>query len=128
MSIERCKLTIIFLALMSVGLVVLAPRASAINPDDALNEQLSAALRYHGFTGRVGSSLEQRLGRKIDNQLQYSVSLTCRQNIAGWATPVGLFQSVFNVEGLTGERREIDDHVGALGHAESHTFHIHRIW
>ena len=69
MSIERCKLTIIFLALMSVGLVVLAPGASAINPDDALNEQLSAALRYHGFTGRVGSSLEQRLGRKIDNQL-----------------------------------------------------------
>jgi len=69
MSIERCKLTIIFLALMSVGLVVLAPRASANNPDDALNEQLSAALRYHGFTGRVGSSLEQRLGRKIDNQL-----------------------------------------------------------
>ena len=68
MSIERCKLTIIFLALMSVGLVVLAPGASAINPDDALNEQLSAALRYHGFTGRVGSSLEQRLGRKIDNQ------------------------------------------------------------
>ena len=69
MSIERCKLTIIFLALMSVGVVVLSPRASANNPDDALNEQLSAALRYHGFTGRVGSSLEQRLGRKIDNQL-----------------------------------------------------------
>jgi cytochrome c peroxidase len=69
MSIERCKLTIIFLALICVGLVVLAPGASALNPDDALNEQLSAALRYHGFTGRVGSSLEQRLGRKIDNQL-----------------------------------------------------------
>ena len=69
MSIERCKLTIIFLALMSVGVVVLSPRASANNPDDALNEQLSAALRYHGFTGRVGSSLEQRLGWKIDNQL-----------------------------------------------------------
>jgi cytochrome c peroxidase len=34
-----------------------------------LDEQLSAVLSQHSFTGRVGSSLEQRLGRKIDNRL-----------------------------------------------------------
>ena len=69
MCIHRCKLTILLLALVSVGVVVLTPRASATVADDALNEELSAILSYHGFTGRVGLSLEQRLGRKIDNQL-----------------------------------------------------------
>ena len=54
---------------MCVGVVVLTPRASATATDVALNEQLSAVLRQHEFTGRVGLSLEQRLGRKIDNQL-----------------------------------------------------------
>ena len=69
MSIQRCKLTIVFLALISVGVVVLH-RASASNGDaNVLNEQLAAVLNQHGFTGRVGSTLEQRLGRKIDNQL-----------------------------------------------------------
>jgi len=65
MSIQTYKL----LALIAVALVVLTPTASAISGDDALNEQVTAVLRQHGFTGRVGSSLEQRLGRKIDNQL-----------------------------------------------------------
>ena len=69
MCIQRCKLTIVLLALMCVGVVVLTPRASATATDVALNEQLSAVLRQHEFTGRVGLSLEQRLGRKIDNQL-----------------------------------------------------------
>src|SRR6185503_16044890 len=65
MSIQTYKL----LALIVVALVVLTPTASAISGDDALNEQVTAVLRQHGFTGRVGSSLEERLGRKIDNQL-----------------------------------------------------------
>jgi cytochrome c peroxidase len=69
MCIHRCKLTIVLLAFVSVGVVVLTPRASATSTEDALNEQLIAILSYHGFTGRVGLSLEQRLGRKIDNQL-----------------------------------------------------------
>ena len=67
MYIQQCKLAIAFLALTCVGVIVLAPRASA--QDDGLNERLSALLSSHGFTGRVGSSLEQRLGRKVDNQL-----------------------------------------------------------
>ena len=70
MNIQQCKLTIVFLALISVGVVVLTPRTSASSSDDAaLNEQLSSVLSQHGFTGSVGLSLEQRLGRKIDNQL-----------------------------------------------------------
>jgi cytochrome c peroxidase len=69
MSIQQCKLAIAFLALMSVGVVALTPGTSASSGDDALNEQLSALLRQHEFSGRVGLSLEQRLGRKIDKQL-----------------------------------------------------------
>ncbi len=62
------KLTIALLALIAAALV-LAPGTSATSADDALNEQLLAVLRQHEFTGRVGFSVEQRLGRKIDTQL-----------------------------------------------------------
>src|ERR1044072_7673568 len=69
MRIREWKPVTIILGLMCVGVVVLAPGSSATNAGDFLNEQLAAVLRQHGFTGRVGLSLEQRLGRKIDNQL-----------------------------------------------------------
>ena len=59
------RLTMLLLALTALGVVVLTPGTSA----SSLNEQLSAVLTQHGFTGRVGLSLEQRLGRKIDNRL-----------------------------------------------------------
>jgi len=36
---------------------------------ETLDQQLIAMLDEHGFTGRVESTLEQRLGRKLDNQL-----------------------------------------------------------
>ena len=65
----RIRLSIFILALMCAGVVVLSPGASATSTDHVLNDQLSALLDQHGFTGRVGLSLEQRLGRKIDNQL-----------------------------------------------------------
>lgn len=69
MSIQQCKMVIILLALVAVAVVVVTPRTSANGVDSALNDELSAVLSQHGFTGRVGLSLEQRLGRKIDNQL-----------------------------------------------------------
>ncbi|MGH9908941.1 MAG: cytochrome-c peroxidase [Pyrinomonadaceae bacterium] len=69
MSIQQYKMVIILLALVAVAVVVLTPRTSASGPDGELNDQLSTLLSQHGFTGRVGLSLEQRLGRKIDNQL-----------------------------------------------------------
>jgi cytochrome c peroxidase len=34
-----------------------------------LDEQLSSVLTQHGFTGRIQSTLEERLGRRVDNQL-----------------------------------------------------------
>ena len=69
MNTQHCKLTIIVLVLISVGAVVLTTRTSASSSDDFLNEQLSTILSQQGFTGRVGLSLEQKLGRKIDNPL-----------------------------------------------------------
>ena len=69
MRIRQHRLSIVIVALMCICVVVLSPGASATSTDDVLNEQLSAMLSHHGFTGRVGLSLEQRLGRKIDNQL-----------------------------------------------------------
>jgi cytochrome c peroxidase len=65
MSVQQYKL----LALMFIGVLVLTPSTSASSGDDTLNEQLTAVLKQHVFTGRVGLSLEQRLGRKVDNQL-----------------------------------------------------------
>jgi cytochrome c peroxidase len=69
MTIQQCKLVMAFLTLMSVGGFVLTPRTSASGGDDALDDQLTAVLKQHLFTGKVGLSLEQRLGRKVDNQL-----------------------------------------------------------
>jgi len=68
-SIRQRKLTIAVLALIAVGVVVITPRTSASSSDHFLDEQLTAVLIQRGFTGRVGSSVERRLGRKIDNQL-----------------------------------------------------------
>ena len=34
-----------------------------------LDQQLAAILAKHDFTGRIESTLERRLGRKLDNQL-----------------------------------------------------------
>jgi cytochrome c peroxidase len=83
MNIQQCKLAIVFLALMSVGVVVLTPGTSANSGDDTLNEQLLAVLRQHEFTGRVGLSLEQRLGRKIDQQLAHLGRLAFHDSLLG---------------------------------------------
>jgi cytochrome c peroxidase len=69
MRIQQWKPATMILAVICVGVIFLAPGASATNDNDALNEQLAAVLRQHEFTGRVGLSLEERLGRKIDKQL-----------------------------------------------------------
>jgi cytochrome c peroxidase len=49
-------------------LFVFAARGSAKN-DDTLDQQLDAALKQAGFTGKVASTLEQRLGRHLNNDL-----------------------------------------------------------
>lgn len=82
MSIQHCKLTVVLLAVTAFGAVVLTPGTSATS-GDTLNEQLSALLRQHGFTGRVGLSLEQRLGRKIDNRLANLGRLAFHDSLLG---------------------------------------------
>jgi cytochrome c peroxidase len=61
-------MTIILLAVIAGGVVTLTPGTSA-SRDASLDDRLSAALAAHGFTGRVGFTLERRLGRKIDKKL-----------------------------------------------------------
>jgi cytochrome c peroxidase len=68
MSIQHCKMLIILLALIAGSVLILTPATSATR-DTSLDDQLSAVLAAHGFTGRVGSTLERRLGRKIDQKL-----------------------------------------------------------
>jgi cytochrome c peroxidase len=68
MIIRQCKI-ILWLVLVVGGAMLLTQTTSANGGDTLLDDQLSAVLIQHGFSGRVGSSLEQRLGRKVDNQL-----------------------------------------------------------
>jgi len=60
--------TTALLVLLMIVAGTLITRGTKAKSND-LDDELSAALNRHGFTGRIGSSLEQRLGRKIDNQL-----------------------------------------------------------
>jgi len=108
MSTPLWKLTIAFLALICVGVVVLTPGVSAeicrgvrpwaslcshslsgaptngrLGQPDPLDDQLSAVLNHYGFTGRIGSSLEQRLGRKIDSQLAELGRLAFHDSLLG---------------------------------------------
>jgi cytochrome c peroxidase len=64
------KLILLFLIVVSLVCIfsTVSPNTSASN-SDPLDQQLSSALSDHGFTGRIESTLEQRLGRKLDNQL-----------------------------------------------------------
>ena len=43
--------------------------ALAAGPSSSLDDELSSVLRRAGFTGTVGASIEQRLGRPIDPTL-----------------------------------------------------------
>src|SRR3989440_9710752 len=69
MSIRLGKMMVLVMALVVGGAMFLTQRISASGGDNVLDDQLSMALSHHGFTGTVGSSMEQRLGRRIDNQL-----------------------------------------------------------
>jgi len=67
MTSRQMKTTALLVLLMIVA-GTLVTRGTKAKSND-LDDGLSAVLNRHGFTGRIGSSLEQRLGRKIDNQL-----------------------------------------------------------
>src|SRR5689334_11190310 len=60
----------IFLSLCLLGLSSLAmPQQRASAQGSSLDNELQAVLRQAGFTGRIESTLEQRLGRRLDLQL-----------------------------------------------------------
>ena len=48
------------------------------------------------------------------------------QDVAGRAAAVGLLEPVFQHDRSAGELREVDDDVGALGHAEPDARHLNR--
>ncbi len=68
MRMRTTKLLTLFLAVIGCGLFTLSPQSAADNrrtPD----QQLEVVLTQHGFTGRMAATLEQRIGRHLDNQL-----------------------------------------------------------
>lgn len=75
------------LGLASLALLLCAatgiPVAGDPNNDARLNATLTATLRNQGFTGNVGSSIEQRLGRKIDDKLANIGNLLWFDTIGG---------------------------------------------
>ena len=68
MNRQQCQV-ILLVALVVGAVMIVTQRTSAGGEDRILDDQLSQVLTQHGFTGTVGSSLERRLGRRIDNQL-----------------------------------------------------------
>jgi cytochrome c peroxidase len=52
-----------------IAVIALLLSSTFVVSSATLDEELTSALTQHGFTGRIESTLEQRLGRKLDNQL-----------------------------------------------------------
>src|SRR5215471_5886899 len=60
----------IFISLCLFGISIAAsPHPAALATSSSLDNQLQVVLRQAGFTGRMESTLEQRLGRHLDLQL-----------------------------------------------------------
>ena len=68
MRMRTTKLSALFIMAVGCGLFMLTPK-SAADGRVTLDQRLEAALARQGFTGSVASTLEQRIGRRIDNQL-----------------------------------------------------------
>src|SRR5262249_7548762 len=68
MKLRTTKLLALFLVMGGCALLTLIPQSSA-DSRVSLDQQLETVLAQHGFTGRMEFTLEERLGRHIDNQL-----------------------------------------------------------
>lgn len=68
MRIRRAKLSALLFAVVGFALITLNSPTLADN-NATLDGQLESALAQHGFTGQIESTLEQRIGHRIDNQL-----------------------------------------------------------
>ncbi|HEX7957681.1 MAG TPA: cytochrome c peroxidase [Pyrinomonadaceae bacterium] len=85
MNTHRLKLTVVLFALAACGALFLTRGGAASGGGGALDDSLRAALAEHGFTGRVGQSLERRLGRKVDNRLAEVGRLAFHDSLLGLA-------------------------------------------
>ena len=68
MGIRPVKLSAVLIVFAGFALLTLNSPTSADN-NATLDSRLESALAQHGFTGRIESTLEQRIGHRIDNQL-----------------------------------------------------------
>lgn len=57
------------LGALAFGATTWAAEEGALVSTNQLNRQLTAVLQQHGFTGRIASTLDDRLGRRLDPQL-----------------------------------------------------------
>src|SRR6185295_13985079 len=62
----------------------------------------------------------------VHDDFHHSVSLACRQHVTCWATPVGLLETVLEIQRLPGILGKVDDDVRSLGYREAHAFDVHR--
>ena len=70
MNIQRSRMLILLIGFLFVGAVFLtATSAAREEENDNMDRQLTRSLRAHGFTGRIESTLEEKLGRKVDKRL-----------------------------------------------------------
>ncbi|HEU0295958.1 MAG TPA: cytochrome c peroxidase [Anaerolineales bacterium] len=67
-TIHLCLWTVLSLCMLGLSIAA-APRRPASAQGSSLDAELQAVLRQAGFTGRIESTLEQRLGRRLDLQL-----------------------------------------------------------
>ena len=69
MKTRNCKSVVLVIAVIFGGLVMTMRKSSARDSQSPLDHELSNVLSRHGFTGNIESTLEQKLGRRVDNRL-----------------------------------------------------------
>ena len=68
MKMLLAKISALLIVAAGYALFTFVPQTAA-DTSGSLNQQLEAVLATQGFTGRIESTLERRLGRRINNQL-----------------------------------------------------------
>ena len=69
MNVQRLKVVVLLVTLAAGVLLLATPKSSAGGDDPSLDLRLASALARLGFTGRIESTLERRLGRQLDPRL-----------------------------------------------------------
>src|SRR5262252_5412138 len=70
MRIRTAKLSALFIVAAGCALLALAPKTAArSDARPSVDQELEDVLAAAGFTGKIESTLEQRIGHHIDNQL-----------------------------------------------------------